>query len=92
MRAPCAFRYYSQGKMLVAISNKVRFTNGDVFAPLQVHLALTGKETDMRVMWVSAKGITPHVPFLRFVYKLLCCKGGELEFKAPRSNIIFGVI
>ncbi|XP_066910738.1 uncharacterized protein [Clytia hemisphaerica] len=55
MRSPCAFRYYIGGKTLVAISNKVRFTNGDAFAPLQVHLAMTGKETEMRVMWNSAK-------------------------------------
>ncbi|XP_066910736.1 uncharacterized protein [Clytia hemisphaerica] len=55
MRAPCAFRYYNGGKTLVAISNKVRFTNGDIFAPLQVHLAMTGKETEMRVMWNSAE-------------------------------------
>ncbi|XP_066910739.1 uncharacterized protein [Clytia hemisphaerica] len=55
MRSPCAFRYYSGGKTLVAISNKVRFTNGDAFAPLQVHLAMTIKPTEMRVMWVAAK-------------------------------------
>jgi len=55
MRSPCAFRYYIGGKTLVAISNKVRFTNGDAFAPLQVHLAMTNKPTEMRVMWNSAK-------------------------------------
>ena len=56
MRAPCAFRYYSNNK-LVAISNRVRFTNGDIYAPLQVHLAMTNKASEMRVMWVSEKGL-----------------------------------
>lgn len=56
MRQPCAFRYYSNNT-LVAISNKVRFTNGDAYSPLHVHLATTNNPTEMKVMWVAAKGI-----------------------------------
>ena len=65
MRSPCAFRYYSGGKKLVAISNKVRFTNGDAFAPLQVHLAMTNNPTEMRVIWNSAKGIARFKSFFK---------------------------
>lgn len=54
MREECAFRYYSKNK-LVARSNNVKFTNGDALAPLQVHIALTTKPNEMRIMWVSAK-------------------------------------
>lgn len=55
MRSPCAFRYYNNNEM-VALSNKVRFTNGDGYAPLQVHLSMTNKASEMRVMWNSLKG------------------------------------
>ena len=54
MRSPCVFRYYSNNT-LVAFSNKVRFTNGDGFAPLQVHLSMTNNDNEMRIMWNSLK-------------------------------------
>jgi len=55
MRAACVFRYYNSAKALVAVSNKVKFTNGDIYSPLHVHLSMTNKPTEMRVMWNSAK-------------------------------------
>ena len=55
MRTPCQFRYYAyDGRRaeLIASSNEVSFTGGSA-APLQGHLALTGKPSQMRVMWTS---------------------------------------
>ena len=59
MRAQCAFRYYTNKDTtkIVAISNYVRFTNGNVFSPLQVHISMTNNPSEMRIMWVSAKGL-----------------------------------
>ena len=53
MRKECIFKYYRTGnyRMLVAESNVVTFEGG-AEKPLQVHLALTGNPTEMRVMWV----------------------------------------
>ena len=54
MRNDCGWRYYSNNNytQLVAESNHFTFRGG-IHAPLQVHLALTGDPTQMRVMWVS---------------------------------------
>jgi len=58
MRSDCELRYfYNDGihAYLTARSNVVRFKRG-ASAPLQGHLALTGKPTEMRVMWTSGIG------------------------------------
>jgi hypothetical protein len=47
------FRYISKDEQeFVARSNTVMFEGGPE-EPLQIHLALTGNPSDMRVMWVS---------------------------------------
>ena len=54
MRKDCGWRYYRNNSYtrLVAESNEFTFRGG-VFAPLQLHLALTNDPTEMRIMWVS---------------------------------------
>ncbi|XP_028398473.1 nucleotide pyrophosphatase/phosphodiesterase-like [Dendronephthya gigantea] len=68
VRTNCEMRYfrnYSQGHQeLVATSNTVVFEGGPE-QPLQVHLALTGKPSEMGVMWVSGTDQTPMVKFGR---------------------------
>ena len=56
MRNDCQFRYFRnrKGSTLVARSNKIGFELGGD-APLQGRLAVTGKSTEMRVMWTAAK-------------------------------------
>ena len=59
LRTNCEFRYFKyiskDHQELVAISNTVMFEGGPEM-PLQIHLALTGDPTEMRVMWVSGTG------------------------------------
>ena len=59
LRTNCQFRYFKYvwifHQELVAISNTVMFEGGPEM-PLQIHLALTGDPTEMRVMWVSGTG------------------------------------
>ncbi len=58
-RTNCEMRYFrniSKAKQeLVTKSNIVMFEGGPE-QPLQIHLALTGNPTEMRVMWVSGTG------------------------------------
>lgn len=57
MREDCELRYFRNDGLsskLVARSNKLGFELGGD-APLQGRLALTGKPTEMRVMWTAAK-------------------------------------
>ncbi|KAK3740335.1 hypothetical protein QZH41_009414, partial [Actinostola sp. cb2023] len=63
MRVDCELRYFhSDGHhaYLGARSNVVRFKGGAV-EPLQGHLALTGKPSEMRVMWTSGTDSMPVV-------------------------------
>jgi hypothetical protein len=61
VRTNCEMRYFrcvssSTGQQeFVARSNIVMFEGGPE-QPLQIHLALTGNPTEMRVMWVSGTG------------------------------------
>ena len=59
-RTNCEMRYFGnfskEHQELVATSNIVKFEGGPE-QPLQVHLALTGNPSEMRVMWVSGTGI-----------------------------------
>ena len=58
MRSTCLFKYFRHNgasAQLVATSNTLSFVDGPL-AILQVHLALTSDPSQMRVMWVSAKG------------------------------------
>ena len=57
LRNDCQFRYFRNERdssKLVARSNKIGFEFGGD-APLQGRLALTGKASEMRVMWTAAK-------------------------------------
>lgn len=61
MRTNCVFKYFryvkdSHPAQLVATSNTVIFAGSGPLAILQIHLALTGDPTQMRIMWVSGKG------------------------------------
>jgi hypothetical protein len=58
VRTNCEMRYFRQNiskhyQEFAARSNIVLFEGGPEM-PLQIHLALTGNPTEMRVMWVSA--------------------------------------
>ena len=59
LRTNCQFRYFTNStgdhQELTATSNTVMFEGGPEM-PLQIHLALTGDPTKMRVMWVSGTG------------------------------------
>jgi hypothetical protein len=60
VRTNCEMRYFRQNisqnwQEFVAKSNIVIFEGGPEM-PLQIHLALTGNPTEMRVMWVSGNG------------------------------------
>ena len=59
LRTNCQFRYFKNvskdRQELAATSNAVMFEGGPEM-PLQIHLALTGDPTEMRVMWVSGTG------------------------------------
>ena len=59
LRTNCEFRYFKNiskdHQELAATSNTVMFEGGPEM-PLQIHLALTGDPTQMRVMWVSGTG------------------------------------
>ena len=62
MRTQCIFRYYRAGasySQLVTESEKLSFADGGSFAPLQGHIAMTKRPTEMRVMWVSGEGKEP---------------------------------
>ena len=58
-RTDCEMRYFrnvsKDHQELAATSNIVTFEGGPEM-PLQIHLALTGNVTQMRVMWVSGTG------------------------------------
>ena len=71
MRVNCGFRYYRAGKIakLVAISNEVSFKDGGPLAPLQGHISSTGNADEMRVMWVSGKGMC-HYILIIFLYRI----------------------
>ena len=60
MRTDCVFKYFrykdAESAQLAATSNLLTFSDGGPLAILQIHLALTGNATEMRVMWVSGKG------------------------------------
>lgn len=65
LRSTCEFRYYSVIKedlILVAKSNELKFAGGLEDA-LYGHLALTGHNGEMRVMWVSGHDTMPTVRF-----------------------------
>ena len=59
VRANCEMRYFRFVSIyhqdLVTRSNTILFKGGPEM-PLQIHLALTGDPTQMRVMWVSGTG------------------------------------
>ena len=61
LRTNCEFRYFKNiskdHQELAATSNTVMFEGGPEM-PLQIHLALTGDPTQMRVVWVSGTGET----------------------------------
>lgn len=60
MRTPCVFRLFraqENSYVLAATSNKVYFADGGPYAPLQGHIAMTSKPTEMRVMWTSGEGM-----------------------------------
>ena len=58
-RTDCEMRYFrnvsKDHQELAATSNIVTFEGGAEM-PLQIHLALTGEPSEMRVMWVSGTG------------------------------------
>ena len=60
MRTDCVFKYFrykdADTAQLAATSNLLTFSDGGPLAILQIHLAMTGDPTEMRVMWVSGKG------------------------------------
>ena len=65
LRSSCEFRYYSVNKedlTLVAKSNELKFAGGLEDA-LYGHLALTGHNGEMRVMWVSGVDTKPVVRY-----------------------------
>lgn len=65
LRSTCEFRYYSvyrESLILVARSNELKFTGGTE-AALYGHLALTGHNSEMRVMWISGHNVTPVVRY-----------------------------
>ena len=60
VRTNCEMRYFRQNisqnwQEFVAKSNIIMFEGGPEM-PLQIHLALTGNSTELRVMWVSGTG------------------------------------
>ena len=59
MRSECIFKYYRRtpsNSQLVVSSQKLAFVGGSA-APLQGHLAMTERPTEMRVMWNSGEGM-----------------------------------
>ena len=66
LRTNCEMRYFryisKEMQEFVTRSNIVIFEGGPE-QPLQIHLALTGDPTEMRVMWVSGTDETPLVNF-----------------------------
>ena len=67
VRTNCEMRYFRQiisqnWQEFVARSNIILFEGGPEM-PLQIHLALTGNPTEMRVMWVS--GIGKYIPLYK---------------------------
>ena len=59
MRSECIFKYYRKtpsNSQLVVSSQKLAFVGGSA-APLQGHLAMTERPTEMRVMWNSGEGM-----------------------------------
>ena len=59
MRTICQFKYFRYKRtsfVLAAVSNELSFTVGGQLAPLHGHLSLTGKSTEMRVLWNSGEG------------------------------------
>ncbi len=84
MRVDCEFRYYANDTHteLLAVSNRVTFTDG-LAAPLQGHLALTGKDTEMRVHWTTGTNSTPVVFYgLRQDHLNLTTTGSSKTYKA----------
>ncbi|XP_057306826.1 uncharacterized protein LOC130645009 isoform X4 [Hydractinia symbiolongicarpus] len=64
MRSTCVFKYYRAGgtySQLVAVSQEIYFNDGGFLAPLQGHIAMTTKPTEMRVMWNSGEVHQPTV-------------------------------
>ena len=63
LRTNCEMRYFryisKDVQIFVTRSNIVMFEGGPE-QPLQIHLALTGDPTEMRVMWVSGTGEYAH--------------------------------
>ena len=71
VRTNCEMRYFRKDILekrqeLVAKSNIIIFEGGPEM-PLQIHLALTGDPTEMRVMWVSGTGKYILVIFFLYV-------------------------
>ena len=65
LRSTCEFRYYSVNKedlILIAKSNELKFAGG-LEEAMYGHLALTGHDGEMRVMWVSGRDTTPVVRY-----------------------------
>ena len=69
VRTNCEMRYFrnitQKQQRLVAKSNVIMFEGGPEM-PLQIHLALTGDPTEMRVMWVS--GTSKYILVIFFLY------------------------
>ena len=64
MRSTCIFKYYRAGSsysQLVAESDELSFSDGGPVAPLQGHISVTTKPTEMRVMWVSGEGMYRYI-------------------------------
>lgn len=64
LRTKCEFRYYTNDThtTILSRSNQLEFAGGKN-TPLQVHLALTGDPTQMRIQWTSG---TKKFPTVRF--------------------------
>ena len=65
LRSTCEFRYYSINKedlILIAKSNELKFASG-LEEALYGHLALTGHDGEIRIMWVSGRDTTPVVRY-----------------------------
>jgi len=84
LRSTCEFRYYIVSKedlILVAKSNELKFAGG-MEAALYGHLALTGHNGQMRIMWVSGSDTKPVV---RYGYS-----NDVLKFKVTGTSRTYG--
>jgi len=64
MRSTCVFKYWRAGSSyskFVAESEELSFDKGGPEAPLQGHISMTTKPSEMRVMWVSGEVTKPAV-------------------------------